>query len=88
MGRQNERQHARECRIVSPMCKDACVRDGMHWLLTHRLLELCKTMDIKEGFPLAAFLIAYVAMGLTVRQGGWQRRFALILWFTFSSRRK
>jgi hypothetical protein len=44
--------------------------------LNHR-----KTINAKEGFPIAAFHIAYVAMGLTIWQGGWQRRFALILWF-------
>jgi hypothetical protein len=32
-----------------------------------------------EWAPFAAFHIAYVAMGLTIWQGGWQRRFALIL---------
>jgi hypothetical protein len=42
-------------------------------------MELCKNMEIKEGYPLAAFHVAYVAMGLTIRQGGRQRRFALIL---------
>jgi hypothetical protein len=36
-------------------------------------------MDLKEGSPIAAFHIAYVAMGLTIWQGGWQLRFALIL---------
>jgi hypothetical protein len=45
------------------------------------LIELRKNIDKKEGYPLAAFHIAYVAMGLTIRQGGRQRRFALILWF-------
>jgi hypothetical protein len=51
-------------------------------------MDFPKTMNAKEGSLLAAFHIAYVAMGLTIWQGGWQRRFALILWFTFSSRRK
>lgn len=45
-----------------------------------KLMELCRTMDAKEGSLVAAFHIAYVAMGLSIWQGGWQLRFALILW--------
>ncbi|PKP39352.1 MAG: hypothetical protein CVT98_02120 [Bacteroidetes bacterium HGW-Bacteroidetes-15] len=35
-----------------------------------------------------AFHIAYVAMGLTIWQGGWKHRFALIFLVLFSSRKK
>ena len=63
------------------MCKGACDRDGTQWQRALKLIERCKVMDAKEEFPLAAFHIAYVAMGLTIWQGGRQRRFALILCF-------
>jgi hypothetical protein len=66
-----ERQQKGECQIVSPMCKGACVRDGTHGQITLKLMDFPKTMNVKEGSPLAAFHIAYVAMGLTIRQGGW-----------------
>jgi hypothetical protein len=36
----------------------------------------------------AAFHIAYVAMGLTIWQGGWKHRFDLIFLVLFSSRKK
>jgi hypothetical protein len=39
-------------------------------------MDFPKTLAAKEGLPLAAFHIAYVAMGLTIWQGGWQRRFS------------
>jgi hypothetical protein len=37
------------------------------------------SLEIARNLP-----YRYFAMGLTIWQGGWQLRFVLILWFTFS----